>query len=199
MSLFNSFAQSEMIHAPYQGAAPAAQVAMAGQIDLVIMPMTPVSSFRSKRTAFGVASSSRIESVKDIPTLSEQGTPALANAWVGALAPPKTLRAIAAALAKAFTDTMADPEVTAKLNAVGRVPFSGTREQFAATLPMTSLFRARRFAPPASRSRTEMSKGRSDLASIRQIAESRCSPELTGEPPEKRPKGEGASITARIY
>jgi tripartite-type tricarboxylate transporter receptor subunit TctC len=107
---------------------------MAGQVDLAMMPMHLAASFRGKLTAFGVAASSRIESVKDIPTLTEQGTPVLADAWVGVLAPPKTPPAIAAALSKAFSDTMADPEVATKLNAVGLVPFSGSREQFAAYL-----------------------------------------------------------------
>lgn len=131
MSLFNSVAQTEMMHVPYQGAAPAAQAAMAGQVDLAMMPITLAAGFRSKLTAFGVASVSRVELVKDIPTLTEQGTPVLADAWVGVLAPPKTPAYIAAALAKAFGDTVADPEVQSKLNAVGLVPFQGTREQFA--------------------------------------------------------------------
>lgn len=134
MSLFNSVAQTEMIHVPYQGAAPAAQAAMAGQVDLAMMPMHLAASFRGKLTAFGVASSSRIESVKDIPTLTEQGTPVLADAWVGVLAPPKTPPAVAAALAKAFADTMADPEVAVKLNGVGLVPFVASREEFATYL-----------------------------------------------------------------
>jgi tripartite-type tricarboxylate transporter receptor subunit TctC len=130
MSLFNSVAHTEMIHVPYQGAAPAAQAAMAGQVDLAMMPMHLAASFRGKLTPFGVASTSRIESVKDIPTLTEQGTPVLADAWVGVLAPPKTPPAVAAALAKAFAETMAEPEVAANLNRVGLVPFIATREQF---------------------------------------------------------------------
>jgi tripartite-type tricarboxylate transporter receptor subunit TctC len=134
MSLFNSVAQIEMTHVPYQGAAPAAQAALAGQVDLAMMPMALATGFRGKLTAFGVASASRIESVKDIPTLTEQGTPVLADVWVGVLAPPKTPAPIAAVLAKAFSDTMADPQVSAKLNAIGLVPFSGTREQFATYL-----------------------------------------------------------------
>ena len=134
MSLFQSVTGTEMIHVPFQGAAPAAQAAMAGQVDIAMMPMHLASSFKGKLTAFGVASDKRVQSVNDIPTLTEQGTPVLADAWVGVLAPPKTPAPIAAALAKAFSDTMADPEVNAKLNNVGLVPFAGTREQFATYL-----------------------------------------------------------------
>jgi tripartite-type tricarboxylate transporter receptor subunit TctC len=135
MSLFMTQARvTEMNHIPYQGAAPAAQAAMAGQVDLAIMPMHLAASYRSKLQAFGVAAPERVSSVNDIPTLTEQGLPVLADAWVGVLAPPKTSPAIAAVLAKAFSDTMADPEVRAKLNAVGLVPFSGSSEEFAAYL-----------------------------------------------------------------
>lgn len=99
-----------------------------------MMPMHLAASFRGKLTAFGVAASHRIESVKDIPTLTEQGTPVLADAWVGVVAPPKTPPAIAATLARAFSETMADPEVSRRLIAVGLVPFIASREQFAAYL-----------------------------------------------------------------
>jgi tripartite-type tricarboxylate transporter receptor subunit TctC len=135
MSLFMSMAQvPQMTHIPYPGAAPAAQAAMAGQVDLAIMPMHLAASFRGKLRALGVAAPQRIESVGDIPTLAEQGVPVLADAWVGVLAPPKTPAAIAAVLSKAFVDTLADPEVQARLNAVGLVPFSGSSEQFAGYL-----------------------------------------------------------------
>ena len=64
----------------------------------------------------------------------------LADAWVGVLAPPKTPAAIAAVLSKAFVDTMNDPEVRAKLNNVGLVPFPGTREQFTTYLAQDYAF-----------------------------------------------------------
>lgn len=144
MNLFTSVAQiPEMLHVPFQGAAPAAQAAMGGQVDLAIMPMHLAANYRGKLKAYGVAAQQRVESVKDIPTLTEQGVPVLADAWVGVLAPPKTPPHIAAALAKAFSETMADPEVNARLNAVGLVPFTGTREQFASYLAADYAFWSR--------------------------------------------------------
>lgn len=141
MSLLTSVIDApNLTHVPYQGAAPAAQAAMAGQVDLAVMPMHLAASYKGKLTPFGVASQQRIESVGDIPTLTEQGIPVLADAWVGVLAPPKTPPAIAAVLAKAFADTLNDPEVRAKLNNIGLVPFSGTREQFAAYLAQDYAF-----------------------------------------------------------
>jgi tripartite-type tricarboxylate transporter receptor subunit TctC len=116
---------------PYQGAAPAAQAAIGSQVDLAVMPMHLAASYRGKLTAFGVAAAQVVEAAKDIPTLTEQGMPVLADSWVGVLAPPKTPPAVAARLAKAFSETMADPDVNARLNALGLVPFSGSREWFA--------------------------------------------------------------------
>jgi tripartite-type tricarboxylate transporter receptor subunit TctC len=134
MSLFSSVANVEMIHVPYQGAAPAAQAAIAGQVDLAMMPMHLAASYRGKLTPFGVAAASRVEGVTDIPTLTEQGTPVLADAWVGVVAPPKTPALIAASLAKAFNDTMAEPDVSARLIALGLVPFIASRDEFASYL-----------------------------------------------------------------
>jgi tripartite-type tricarboxylate transporter receptor subunit TctC len=141
MSLLTSVIDApNLTHVPYQGAAPAAQAAMAGQVDLAVMPMHLAASYKGKLKAFGVASQQRIESVGDIPTLTEQGVPVLADAWVGVLAPPKTPPAIAAVLSKAFADTLNDPEVRAKLNNIGLVPFPGTRETFAAYLAQDYAF-----------------------------------------------------------
>lgn len=134
MSLFSAVANVQMVHVPYQGAAPAAQAAIAGQIDLAMMPMHLAASYRGKLTPFGVAAAGRVEGVGDIPTLTEQGTPVLADAWVGVVAPPKTPAPIAASLAKAFNETMADPDVSTRLIALGLVPFIASREEFASYL-----------------------------------------------------------------
>ena len=131
MSLFNSVTKTDMMHVPYQGAAPAAQAVVAGQVDLAMMPVPLAASFRQRLIPFGVASNERIELIKEVPTLVENGTPVLASSWVGVLAPPKTPAAIVATISKAFIDTMADPEVGKKLNDAGLVPLYGDSKEFA--------------------------------------------------------------------
>ena len=130
MAQFNQVTNTEMLHVPYQGAAPAAQAAMGGQVDLALVPAPLAASFKTKLIPFGVASLKRVELLNEIPTLTEQGTAVVAPSWVGVVAPPKTPDNIIAVLAKAFLETMADPEVGKKLNAAGLVPLYGTTKEF---------------------------------------------------------------------
>ncbi len=130
MSQFLLVTKTEMLHVPYQGAAPAAQATMADQVDLAMVPAPMAAGFKSKMTPFGIASQKRIELIKEIPTLTELGVEVIAPSWVGILAPPKTPQHVAAALSKAFIETMNSPAVAKKLNDAGLVPLYGSPKEF---------------------------------------------------------------------
>jgi len=135
MGLFTSTAKiPDMLHVPYQGAAPVVQAAMAGQVDLVALPATLALSYRERLRSYGFASRERLQALPEVPTFSEQGLPLLADAWVGIIAPPKTPAHITATVAKAMNEVMADPGLQKKLNDLGIVPFSATQDEFAAYL-----------------------------------------------------------------
>ncbi len=131
MSQFLLVTKTEMLHVPYQGAAPAAQAAMADQVDFAMVPAPMAGGFKSKMIPFGVASKKRIDLIKEIPTLTEIGAEVSAPSWVGILAPPKTPQNVVNTLAKAFIETMKNPEVAKKLNDAGLVPLYGTTSEFA--------------------------------------------------------------------
>jgi tripartite-type tricarboxylate transporter receptor subunit TctC len=131
MAQFLQVTKTEMLHVPYQGAAPAAQAAMGGQVDLALVPAPLAAGFKTKLIPYGVASAKRVELINEIPTLTEQGTAVVAPSWVGVVAPPKTPDNIIATLAKAFIETSADPEVGKRLNAAGLVPLYGSTKEFA--------------------------------------------------------------------
>jgi len=130
MSQFLIVTKTDMLHVPYQGAAPAAQAAMADQVDLAMVPAPMAAGFRSKLVSFGVASKKRVALLNEIPTLTEAGVEVIAPSWVGVLAPPKTPKNVADTLAKAFIETMQNPEVGKKLNDAGLVPLYGTTQEF---------------------------------------------------------------------
>ena len=130
MAQFLQVTKTEMLHVPYQGAAPAAQAAMGSQVDLALVPAPLAAGFKTKLTPYGVASAKRVELINENPTLTEQGTPVVAPSWVGVVAPPKTPDNIIATLAKAFIETSADPDVGKKLNAAGLVPLYGSTKEF---------------------------------------------------------------------
>ena len=83
---FKSTAKIDLLNVPYQGAAPAAQAVLGGQVDLMFMPGPLWISFRDRVTTIGATSPRRFENV---PTLTEQGLPVVVEVWQGILAPPQ--------------------------------------------------------------------------------------------------------------
>jgi tripartite-type tricarboxylate transporter receptor subunit TctC len=132
MSLFMGVADlPNLLHVPYTGSAPAAQALMAGQVDLMMVPMPLAVASRSKLTVFGVSAQQRSDAMKDVPTLVEQGFAVDAEFWIGVLAPPKTTPAAVATLAKRLQEAVADPEVQQKLRAQGMSPHQATQPEYA--------------------------------------------------------------------
>lgn len=126
----NSAKVTNLVHIPYQGAGPALQALAASQVDLMMVPMSSAVQYRSKLRTYGVASLARVDAIKDVPTLAEQGVPVNGDSWCGVLAPPGTPPAITAALSKAIRDTVAAPEMQKKLRDIGMTPVGLTQAEF---------------------------------------------------------------------
>lgn len=125
---FRSAAKVELLNVPYQGAAPAAQAVMGGQVDLMFMPGPLWISYRDRVTTLGAASPKRFENV---PTFTEQGVPAVVEIWQAIVAPPKTPKPVVERLHKAFSEVMTEPEITDRFQKMGSVPLSSSQEVFA--------------------------------------------------------------------
>ena len=125
---FKSAAKIELLNVPYQGAAPAAQAVLAGQVDLMFMPGPLWISFRDRVTTLGAASPSRFENV---PTFTEQGVPVVVEIWQAILAPPKTPKPVVDRLHQAFSEVMAEPEIKERFEKMGSVPLYSSQEAFA--------------------------------------------------------------------
>jgi tripartite-type tricarboxylate transporter receptor subunit TctC len=131
MEMFKAKADVKILHVPYQGAAPAFQAIMAGQVDVMMAPASIVIPALSKVKAFGIASPQRFAGTT-VPTLTEQGYAVDADAWVGLLAPPKTPQAAIDHIYKQVNAVTADPEMKKRLQDIGLSSFSPamTQEQF---------------------------------------------------------------------
>lgn len=125
---FKSAARIDLLNVPYQGAAPAAQAVLAGQVDLMFMPGPLWISFRDRVTTLGATSPRRFENV---PTLTEQGVPVVVEIWQGILAPPKTPKPVVDRLHRAFSEVMAEPEAKERFAKMGSVPLYSSQEEFA--------------------------------------------------------------------
>jgi len=120
---------------PFQGAAPAVQSVVSGQVDLTFMPIPLWLALQTKVTTIAVAAKSRYERMKQVPTMAEFGVPADLEGWQGVFAPPQTPRPVVDRIAKALAEVMAEAEVRKKLEDMGVVSPTESSEEFARLLP----------------------------------------------------------------
>ena len=130
MELFKQRAQVRVTHVPYKGMAPAVQDILGGQIDLMMVPLVSAPQYRSKLRTYGIASLQRADSMKDVPTLPEQGYPVSGDSWAGLVAPPGTPDAIASALGKALRDSVSSPDVAKRIADMSVLPFNSSPAEF---------------------------------------------------------------------
>lgn len=119
MEMFKAKADLKILHVPYQGAAPAFAAVMAGQVDVMMAPVSIVIPALSRVTAYGVSSPQRFAGATQIGTLTEQGYAVDADAWVGILAPPKTPQAVLEHIYKQVNAVTADAEMHKRLLDIG--------------------------------------------------------------------------------
>ena len=121
--MFASAAGVKMQHVPYRGGAPALNDLIAGhlntmQLSAVIgLPQIEAGKLRP----LGVAATSRLEVLPNVPTLAETGYAMEAAYWFGLVAPAGTPAPIVARLEKTLADVLAMPEVKKRLSDMGAV------------------------------------------------------------------------------
>src|SRR5260370_12069742 len=120
-ALFEKAPGTQFAMVPYRGTAPAMQDLIAGQIDFsfdlpVQLPLMRAGSLK----AYAVTSETRLETASDIPTVGEQGLPALTSStWFGFFAPKATPADIVGKLNAAAVEALTDPAVRSRFIALG--------------------------------------------------------------------------------
>lgn len=140
--MFSQRAGIKMTHVPYKGAGPAMQDLLANQI--------PISFETSLATALNNVSSGRLKilaltgpqrspAVPNVPTVAESGYPNFsAQGWFGLFGPANLPPNVVAALNKATTDALRDPEVIARFEKLGVRPDPQSPGAFATYLAAES-------------------------------------------------------------
>ena len=135
--------QTKLIHVPFQGAAPAAQGAMAGTTDIGSVNIAGLIGFiqSGKLKALVQTGETRWPDLPDVPTMQEAGIPnAVVETTQMLLAPAGTPQPIIERLAKEVKTIMAKPDVRAKmLKASFAVEYEGPeqlRARIAREVPM---------------------------------------------------------------
>jgi tripartite-type tricarboxylate transporter receptor subunit TctC len=139
--LFNLTYRLNVVHVPFQGAAPAVQAVLTGEPPMFheVLPAVAPHIRQGTMRALAVASSKRSEFFPDVPTLEETGTPGHeVGFWSGLFLPADTPADIVELLRRAVAKTMALPEVKDRLKALGFDVFERTPTEFTAYLTAQS-------------------------------------------------------------
>jgi tripartite-type tricarboxylate transporter receptor subunit TctC len=120
------------VHLAFKGGAPAIQALLADQVQYCAITLNLLGPhFASgKLKPLAVTSAARSTQLPTVPTVAESGFPGFeAYNWIGVFAPAGTPRPVIARLHDEFVAAVRDPDVRAKLTAVGMEVVGSTPEE----------------------------------------------------------------------
>jgi len=135
--MFRLAANINIVHAPFQGEAPALTAAAGGHIPMVFVNASAVAPFAKsgKIRALVVTTPERAEVLPDVPTMREAGYPEIESTnWSGLVVPTGTPPSAISRLNGELVSALHNAEIREKLKTYGMSPAPGTPEQFAALL-----------------------------------------------------------------
>jgi tripartite-type tricarboxylate transporter receptor subunit TctC len=131
--LFKLETKTNVVIVPYRGTAPMLAAIVAGEIQMVVDPMTTVLPHiqSGKVRALAIAGTTRSAKLPNVPTAAEVGYPKLLTPfWLGVVVPGGTPPAIIDKLNAAFRESLAPAETRARLDALGADIKIGTPAEF---------------------------------------------------------------------
>jgi tripartite-type tricarboxylate transporter receptor subunit TctC len=124
----------DIVHVPFNGAAPAIASAMAGHTPIAWATIASAKQAleAGQLRALAVASKRRSQLLSDVPTTAEAGYPDIqGDSWVGLLAPAGTPNEIIGAVQREIAAIIALPDVKERLPALGFEAVASAPEEFA--------------------------------------------------------------------
>src|SRR5262245_19012195 len=130
--LFKLMTGVKLTHVPYRGSAPALTDMLSGQVHLIFDNMPPSLPHiqAGKLRALGVTTSTRSESLPDVPTVGETVPGYEASAFFGMGVPKGTPVEIIDTLNRAVNEGLADAKIKARLAELGGVAIGGSPADF---------------------------------------------------------------------
>jgi tripartite-type tricarboxylate transporter receptor subunit TctC len=133
--LFKSMTHTDMVHIPFKGAGPALADVLAGNSQVIFATALSVQPYlqSGRLRPLAVTTAKRIDSLPNLPTISESGVPGFdASTWHGMVVPTGTPRAIIMRLNSEVNAILKQPDVVKLLTNQGAEIQGGTPEQFGA-------------------------------------------------------------------
>lgn len=121
-----------MTHIPYKGGAPAVTAAAAGETQLTFANYSDAISWMNsgKLRAIAITSAKRFPLSPNIPTVSETIPGFSVDGWSGIVAPAATPKEIVNKFSQVTQQTLKNPEVRKRMEAIGATPVGDTPEEF---------------------------------------------------------------------
>jgi tripartite-type tricarboxylate transporter receptor subunit TctC len=135
-SLLANMAGIKLIHVPYKGGGPASIATAAGEVQMILTPISEIlPHLKANRVRpIAVSSNSRTTQFPDIPTIAETVKGYEFISWMGTFVPAGTPRTIVDRLNAELKKAVADPSVAANLNSQSLDPMHMTVDEFAKVL-----------------------------------------------------------------
>jgi tripartite-type tricarboxylate transporter receptor subunit TctC len=123
--LLKSMTGIDIKHVPYRGGGPALNDVVAGHVRVYFADAGPAAPLirAGKLKALGVTTAKRVDTLPEVPTLSEAGVTGYeANSWQMMVGPAKIPAPIVARLNGALADFMRSPEAQRHFTSLGKKP-----------------------------------------------------------------------------
>jgi tripartite-type tricarboxylate transporter receptor subunit TctC len=123
---------------PFNGAGPALNAVVAGQVQIGFMALPPVTPHLKAGTlrALAMTTEKRVAAAPEVPTMAEAGVPGdqISDVMQAVFAPGGTPKPIIDLLQKEIAKAVAAPDVKGKLDSLGFDAIADTPEHFAARI-----------------------------------------------------------------
>src|SRR4051794_19870269 len=130
--LFKMLTDTNMVHVPYRGGAPALTDLIAGQVQVMFdnIPTCFEHVKSGKLRGLAVTSTTRSEILPDLPLVADFLPGYEASAWYGIGAPKGTPPDIVERLNKVVNEILADPKAKARFTELGAILLPGSAADF---------------------------------------------------------------------
>jgi len=134
-ALLNMQAGLDLVHVPFQGAAPLITNLIGGQLSAAFVDSASARAHLTKFRPLAVTGTARIPGMPDVPSFVELGYHSFdPYGWFGLLAPAGTPEPIVRKLSEEMNRILRLPDVTARIESLGLQPAPNKPEEFQAVM-----------------------------------------------------------------
>ena len=134
--LFKTLTNTDIVHIPYKGTAPALTALIGGDVQLSYANIPAIQAHvkSGRLRPLATTGPKRAAMMPEVPTMKESGVDMDVVVWYGVLAPAATPRDIVGRLAEQITKAAHSPDVRQRLLEQGAEPVGSTPEEFSRLL-----------------------------------------------------------------